>query len=292
MTPSASLRDLLADRGNLIVFGSVALFVGVGYSVMLPFAYTQRITFRNWQHLDTRYIAFSVAFGLVTGWLLMSQTYAIRRVVRTRGGMIGGAGFVAGLLPSLLCCSPIVPTLLGFVGLTGTSLSRVSGRTQYFFATRENLILGASLGLMVLACVWSTRRILRAPCFDADKCVLPPVASQMPGSADCCEPPNDESSRHHETAGSGLPRGAESHLLSHGPRHSRVCTPTSQRLGVWRVCCAGDGAGVAGPLRRGALPSPHPREYLPPVRDAGWTLRSRYRNDQGGERSRDNSEYW
>ena len=67
--------------------------MAVGYSVMLPFAYTQRISFRNWHYLDTRYVAFSIAFGVATGWLLMSQTYAIRRVVRSRGGMVGGRRF-------------------------------------------------------------------------------------------------------------------------------------------------------------------------------------------------------
>jgi thiol-disulfide isomerase/thioredoxin len=81
----------------------------------------------------------------------MSQTYAIRRVVRSRGGIVGSAGFPAGPLPSLLCCSPVVPTVLGFVGLSGTSLSRVSGNTQYFFATRENLILTlGAVGLIAI----------------------------------------------------------------------------------------------------------------------------------------------
>ena len=99
---STTLRMLVTDRVNQIVFVSVALVIAVAYTVMLPFAYTERITLRNWQYLDARYLAFSIGFSLATGWLLMSHTYAIRRVVPSRGGMVGGAGVLAGLIPSLV----------------------------------------------------------------------------------------------------------------------------------------------------------------------------------------------
>lgn len=83
---------------------------------------------------------------------------------------------MAGLLPSLVCRSPTDRAHRARRRrLTGTSSTRVSGRTRYFFATRENLILTARLGLMVLACVWSTRRILRAPCLDTNGCESSPV---------------------------------------------------------------------------------------------------------------------
>ena len=48
MKTPAALRDLSTDRVNQVVFATVALMVGVGYSVMLPYAYTQRVSFRNW----------------------------------------------------------------------------------------------------------------------------------------------------------------------------------------------------------------------------------------------------
>ena len=183
-------------------FVLVATFVAVGYSVLLPFAFTQRISWRNWHYLDSRFIAFSVGFGLTMGWLVMTQTYAVHRVLRQRGGALGGAGAFVGLLPSLVCCTPIVPTVLGFIGLSGTSLAHTSGRTQYFFATRQNLILGASLGVTVLAGIWATRRLVRAACLTDDRCALVDVdvdASPTRQPVDCCA--GEARSTSKETAG-------------------------------------------------------------------------------------------
>lgn len=163
--------DLLADHINQAVFVVTAVVVGVGYSVLLPFAYTQRVTWHNWHYLDARYVAFSVAFGLTTGWIVAVQTFAMRRVAAQRGSALGGTGAVLGLLPSFLCCTPVVPTVLSFVGLSGATLTRTSGRTQHFFATKQNLILAASLALVVSAAIWGTRRLHRAICMNGTGCV-------------------------------------------------------------------------------------------------------------------------
>lgn len=165
------LHELMHDHPTQLIFVLTAAIVGVAYSVLLPFGFTQRITWRNWHYLDARYVAFSVAFGLATGWMVAAQTFAMRRVAAQRGAAIGGTGAVLGLVPSFLCCTPIVPTILGFVGLSGASLARTSGRTQYFFETRQNLILAASLAVVLLADLWTARRIVRSECF-ADGCTL------------------------------------------------------------------------------------------------------------------------
>jgi hypothetical protein len=188
----AIVHELTRDRVNQIVFVVVAGLVGLAYSVLLPFAFTQRISWRNWRYLDTRYIIFSVAFGLAIAWIVAVQSYAMRRIVEQRGTTLGGAGAVLGVMPSFLCCTPIVPTLLGFAGLSGASLARTSGRTQYFFATKQNLILAGSLGLIVIAGLWATRRVVRATCFDQDGCVVPDssisVASAPDGLTDADRP--------------------------------------------------------------------------------------------------------
>jgi hypothetical protein len=177
--PPNPIRNMVNDHVCQVVFIVVAAIVGIAYSVLLPFGFTQRLT---WHYLDARYITFSVAFGVATGWMIAVQTYALRHVITRRGAGLGGTGAALGLVPSLLCCSPIVPTLLGLIGLSGASLARASGRTQYFFETKQNLILLASLALVVVADMWATRRVVRARCFNTTGCLAHDATSQPQGS--------------------------------------------------------------------------------------------------------------
>lgn len=188
-TPSV-LREFCRDHVNQLVFVVVATAVGLGYSILLPFAFTQRMSLRNWHYLDARFVAFSAAFGLAMGWIITAQIFAIRRVTRQRGGALAGTGAFIALLASMLCCTPIVPTILGFAGLSGISLAHTSGRVQYFFATKENLILAASLGLLVIAAVWSTSRIVRAACVDGSCTVddVEALSAHEPAAAHADEP--------------------------------------------------------------------------------------------------------
>ena len=166
------LRSLVSDRVSQVSFAVVAGLVGIGYSVLLPFEFTQRIAWRNWEYLDARSLAFSVAFGLVTAWIVAVQIFSTRRILAVRGSTVAGAGTALGLLPSLLCCTPIVPTLLSLIGLSGASLVGTSSRTQVFFATNQYAILTLSLALVASSAFWTTRRLLRATCLTEDGCAL------------------------------------------------------------------------------------------------------------------------
>jgi hypothetical protein len=166
------LRSLASDRVSRISFAVVAVLVGTGYSVLLPFEFTQRISWRNWHYLDARSVAFSVALGLATAWIVAVQVFATRRVIRVRGSGIAGAGTVLGLLPSLLCCTPIVPTLLSVVGLSGAGLAGTSSRTQAFLAANQDAILIVSLALVLATAIWATRCLLRAACLTSDGCAV------------------------------------------------------------------------------------------------------------------------
>ena len=167
---------VLHDRASQAVFLTTSGLVTLAYSLLLPYSFTQRLSLHNWHFLDARLLAFSIAFGIGVGGLLTLQLYGMRRAARSRGGGLGGAAAGLGVLPSLLCCTPIVPIVLGFVGFSGASLIQTSGKVQSFFATKQNLILGTSLFLIAVAVIWATRRIANASCTGGEGCDAPPVS--------------------------------------------------------------------------------------------------------------------
>src|SRR5229473_1149611 len=78
----AVTREVAGDRIDQIVFAAVAVAAGFGYSVLLPFDYTQRVSFANWQYFGPRYAAFTFAFALGMAWVLTLQVHAMRQIAR------------------------------------------------------------------------------------------------------------------------------------------------------------------------------------------------------------------
>lgn len=173
-------RQVAADRVDRVVFAAVLVTVGFGDSILLPFDFTQRVSFANWRYLDARYLAFTVAFALAMAWVLTLQVHAVRGVLAARsssdearrGGPLGVLAAVVSLLPSFLCCSPVVPTVVSLFGLSAATRLRATGTITYFFATKQNLLLLSALALVVASGLWSTRKVARAGCF-AGACPTP-----------------------------------------------------------------------------------------------------------------------
>jgi len=176
----AVTREVAGDRVDRVVFATVAVVVGFGYSVLLPFDYTQRVSLANWQYFGPRYAAFTAAFAVGLAWVVTLQVHAMRRIARTarggrrhRGGPVGAVAAVVGLLPSLLCCSPVVPTLVSLIGLPAATQLRATGTITYFFATKQDWLLGGALALLAATGLWSVRKLACASCLAGDGCELP-----------------------------------------------------------------------------------------------------------------------
>ena len=171
MPPSWIVLGAVArDRVNQVVFLATGLVVVLLYSLLLPFDYTQRFSFANWQYLDTRLIAWSIVLGVGMSIVIVLQIHAMRRIAaaRTRTGAVGGLAFVGSVLPSLLCCTPVIPTVLAFVGFSTVSVYGTTGTLQHFFATHQTEFFVGSLVLMALTASWSVHWICRTTCLAGD----------------------------------------------------------------------------------------------------------------------------
>lgn len=166
------LRSLAASRLQVAVFLLLAAAVTLLYTLLLPFQFTQRLSFANWAFLTLPLAAWSVALGIGMAFVLTVQFSAVRRLAATRSTKGTGVALVASLLPGFLCCTPMIPTVLAFGGLSAFSLYRTSGTLQYFFAVNQTAFLAGSLALLALTGWWALRRVARAQCLDG-ACAVP-----------------------------------------------------------------------------------------------------------------------
>lgn len=154
-----------------MLFLATAPAVPFLYSILLPFQYTQRFSIANWRYLDLQLAGFSLAFALLIAWLVIANVYAFRRLARTSGSPLSVGAAIGSLLPSLQCCTPVVPTLLALVGVSSIGIYGLSGRIQSFFAREEIHFLLVLLGLLAASAIWSWRLIRSAACLaDGEGC--------------------------------------------------------------------------------------------------------------------------
>lgn len=158
------LRGLAGSPAQVTVFAVLAAAVTLLYTLLLPFEFTQRLSFANWAFLTGPLAAWSVALGVGMAFVLTVQFSALRQLAAARSTTLTGVALVASLLPSFLCCTPIIPTVLAFGGLSAVSIYGTTGTLQYFFAAHQTAFLASSLALLVLTGWWAVRRVARAQC--------------------------------------------------------------------------------------------------------------------------------
>lgn len=164
------LTQALAQPRSLIVLlltGAVVTFL---YSLLLPFQYTQRLSPANWHYLNAELATFSAIFGLLMGVIVTLQVYATGEVAERRRGRLSALAIIPGLLPTMLCCTPVVPTILALIGLSTAGIYGTSGLIQSFFAREETYFLLATLGLLGASILWSLHVLRAAPCRDERGC--------------------------------------------------------------------------------------------------------------------------
>ena len=169
-----SLIAVMGSPWRLTLFMLVTVAVSMLYTVLLPFAYTQRVELANWDYLTLGMLIWAVLLGIGMSLVVSIQIYAMRKIVvrRAAAGSLSGAALVASLLPSFLCCTPVIPTLLAFIGVGGMSLYDTTGALQHFFATNQTWFLGGSAALLVLSIWWGLHRITTADCLTGADCSL------------------------------------------------------------------------------------------------------------------------
>lgn len=159
-----AFKTVFSDRSYQII-GAVSFgFFLLLYAVTLPAKYTAgRIGLVSLQHLDGSMALFALAFALLLGAVIPFTGFAFRQGVKSQKSSTAGGLFVSILTP-LLCCSPLLPALMGVLGglipllPAGSSLA-----VQKFVVTWETELYLGSLVLLVLALYQNANYIARSP---------------------------------------------------------------------------------------------------------------------------------
>jgi hypothetical protein len=153
-----ALRLVFSRRGYMILAGcamllSAALFSYAGQMVTV---YGDGSVFVD---TDPTHVAALAVLSALMGLAVSMQIFALRHAIwRPRQGGAGMLGVIAGL-GSMTCCSPLLlPSLLSFIGFSGSSLLTMNYTLYRYFRPLAAL----SGALLLLSLLLAARDITRA----------------------------------------------------------------------------------------------------------------------------------
>lgn len=160
----AALRHAAGDKAARWA-AALGMLVGIPlYLMTLPASITGgRVAFINFEFLTRGMALLASVMGILLGLILALMVFLLREGQWARGGLAGG-GVLLGILTPLLCCSPILPLLLGSLAIAFPALANTSaGPLQAFIARHETALLLSALALMVMALHQNAGRVLQGP---------------------------------------------------------------------------------------------------------------------------------
>lgn len=152
----AALRELFSHRAYLLAYFPLALCVGLGYLFLLEWISLGTVAIWALHFLPLPLLVLSVGFGGLFPLLILLDVFLWRNprcVIPGKGRHVEGTTVTAvilGVVPNLLCCTPIVPTVLALF-ITGGTLLSISAPIQHTMAVYETEFYAASLVLLWVA---------------------------------------------------------------------------------------------------------------------------------------------
>lgn len=128
-----------------------ALAVGLGggftfmYMILLPSLLLGKITLKALAYITPVEFVFSVLMGSALSLVLVMNVYALRTTRSTCSRKAVALSIIAGIVPNSLCCTTLIPTVIGLLAVSTSVLFTVSPAIQSFLGRYATAFYSLSL---------------------------------------------------------------------------------------------------------------------------------------------------
>ncbi|MGH8226154.1 MAG: hypothetical protein ACRER1_08400 [Gammaproteobacteria bacterium] len=130
------------------------------YLMVLPSSFTGgRIGPAAMHYLTPRLWLFAVLMAGLLALMVPVATFALRHGGRVKAAS-GAGGVLVAVVTPLLCCSPLIPIVIGAIAAVIPAAGHVGLPIQGFVATHETLLYAVASGLLGLGLYGNARRAL------------------------------------------------------------------------------------------------------------------------------------
>jgi hypothetical protein len=132
-TLSAATAIVLARRSRRALTAGLAGGLTLMYMVILPSLILGKITLQALRYITPVEFVFSVLMGSALSLILVMNLYGLRRTKACSRRAVA-LSIVAGVVPNSLCCTTVIPAVIGFFTISTSVLFTVSPAIQAFLA--------------------------------------------------------------------------------------------------------------------------------------------------------------
>jgi len=156
-----ALKTVLAIRAYRWSSAISFLLFLLLYLMTLPASFSGGyISFEALNYLTPTLVGFSVLMAMLVALLMPLIIYLIKRGQKSCKSSAAG-GILVGVLAPMLCCSPLLPILLGFISALLPSLGGSFGiRIQGFIATHQTALFSAASLLLAFALYQNAKNVV------------------------------------------------------------------------------------------------------------------------------------
>lgn len=156
------IRTVFSSKNYMVLSIITFLFSLLIYLFTLPATYTGgRIGLISLKMLDFRLTFFSFIMAFLISLIIPLIAYSFGNGMRANKTAL--TGFFGSILPPLLCCSPLIPSLAGILGAISPFFFKIRS-IQGFVAANETYILIGSTLLLLFALIQTAKRISVCEC--------------------------------------------------------------------------------------------------------------------------------
>jgi hypothetical protein len=159
-----AIRMAIADRRARLWGGATFVIGLIFYLLVLPATDTGgAIGLVSLQFLTSGQVMLALVMAVLLGLTTALGSYCLRQ----GGGATSGKsmlGAIVAVLPTLLCCSPILPLSIAAIASVLPAAGAFGLPIQGFVATHETWIYGIALALMMWGLYSNSRRALHCTC--------------------------------------------------------------------------------------------------------------------------------
>lgn len=159
-TVPQALRIALNSRRAMVGTGIAFLLLAFLYAMILPASYTGGVVgLVSLRFLTLGTLVLALVMALLLALIVALAVHGFRSGigVKPAGGALGA---VVAVLPSLLCCSPILPLSIAAVAAVLPAAGSLGVPIQGFIATHQFRIYGVAIVLMAWGLYGNARRVL------------------------------------------------------------------------------------------------------------------------------------
>lgn len=132
------------------------------YFFILPATYTGgRIGWVSLRFLNLKLAVFAIWFSATLSLVIPFSFYTFRKRKNKKSSVAAGS-FIGSILPPLLCCSPLLPSIAALLGGVMPFTFRVSGFLQGMIATYETQIFIGISAILIYSVYLNAKQVILA----------------------------------------------------------------------------------------------------------------------------------